>query len=619
MFATLMVMAPRAWHLTDRFASPKGVLFHATALVAGGACLASVRRWRFDAVDVSVGAFAALGILSALTVAHNPWLALGAVGMTLSGGILFVCARALAEGGRRGALLLAVMMAAGLLAFSMLLEAHGPLEGLSMKRAPGGVLGHRNRAAHLLVLSLPVAWLCFTRARDRRVLGVLAANVVVMGAAITLSRSRAAWLAVLVIGLGMVGSWALRARDVSGTRKRTVGFVVALLVGAGAALVIPNTLDWRTSYLDTLSRIGEHQAGSGRGRLVQYANTLRMVAETPLLGVGPGNWMVHYPRYATSGDPSHAPDELVPVSPLPQSDWMGMLAERGVLAVLALATVAGLLFVECWRRAREETCPEPRTEALALMAVLVGLLVLGGLDAVLMTPTAAFFVAVIVGALARPQREWGGLGSGAVWRGAAMAAVLMLTSGPLVYGTVKGWARRLAYLQPLTTGRLTQAIRLDPGNYEARVLMGGVLARAGQCEQALAMLRQANHLLPHAEAPMRMWSRCGQQMPGQELSARQSNEDSNGQHRASRGGVQDVVTQSVEGKDLPRSRLPRAGSGSQPDGQSQDEPFEVLGSQECGMGRDAGARARGEQRDVLGGDSQLIGQVPPSILPMLGP
>lgn len=512
LFATLMVAVPRSWLAVERFSYPKGMLFHTAALVTGVTCLAWGRRWRLDAVDLCLGVFAALGVLSAVSVAHNSWLALGSLGVTTSGSVIWLGSRSLAEGGRRKELLLAVALVAGVFALSVLLEAYGPLQGLSLaKRAPGGTLGHRNHAAHLLVLSLPVCWFCLTWVRNRRMLGVLLVCVVMAGAAITLSRSRTAWLATFVLGLGMVGTaWALGRRGAGEARWRTAGFVAALGVGAGLALAMPNTLEWRGSYMDTLRRMGEHDAGSGRGRLIQYANTLRMIADAPLLGVGPGNWTVQYPRYTAPGDPSYAEDEIPPVAPLPQSDWLGMLAERGIPALLVLAAAAGRVLAGCWRGARTEASLESRAEAIALTAVLAGLGVLGCLDTVLLTPTATLFVAVIVGALARSQRERVVMVPGPLGRRAMIATVVLLTGGPLAYGAVKGWARRQLYIKPLTRERLARAVRLDPGGYEARVLMGEQEAREGQCEQALAILREAERLMPHTGASLRAGAWCQQ-------------------------------------------------------------------------------------------------------------
>jgi putative inorganic carbon (HCO3(-)) transporter len=509
LLATLWVAVPRAWLVADRFTFPKGLLFHAAALLTGVACLAVPRRWRLDSVDLAAVAFAGLGALSALTVAHNTWLALGALGVTLSGTLLFLATRAVSGKGRREELLLAVLVGVGVLALSVVLEAQGLLDGLSPeKRAPGGLLGHRNRAAHLLVLALPVLWRGLMLAKSRRVLGLFLGTGALMGMAITLSRSRAAWLAVGVLAVLLLAAWVMGGTRAAGARGRTVALVAALLGGVAVAVVTPTALEWRGSYADTLRRVGEHDAGSGRGRLIQYMNTLRMVAAAPLLGVGPGNWTVQYPRFATPGDPSYSEGALVPVDALPQADWVGLLAERGVPALLVLAAAGALLLVGAWKRTRDGESEEARRDGWTLLAVLVALAVLGALDTVLLTPPATFLVAVGVGALAPARRERVTFSFEAGRRWAAMAGVVLLTGLPLGYGAVRGHARQLVYQEPRSAERYARAARLDPGAYEARVLLGDSEVRRGRCEQGLAILREANHLFPHAKAPMMAWEPC---------------------------------------------------------------------------------------------------------------
>ncbi|MCY1019670.1 O-antigen ligase family protein [Pyxidicoccus sp. MSG2] len=509
LLATLWVAVPRAWLVADRFTLPKGLLFHAAALLTGVACLAVPRRWRLDEVDLAGLAFAGLGALSALVVAHNKWLALGALGVTLSGTLLFLAARVVAGEGRREELLLTVAVGVGVLALSVVLEAYGLLDGLSPeKRAPGGLLGHRNRAAHLLVLALPVLWRGLARARSWRTLGLHLGTVALMGTAITLSRSRAAWLAMGVLAVLLLVAWVTGRTRAAGARWHTVALVAALLGGAGVALVAPDALSWRGSYADTLRRVGEHDAGSGRGRLIQYTNTLHMVAGAPLLGVGPGNWTVQYPRFATPGDPSYSEGALVPVDALPQADWVGLLAERGVLALLVLAAAGALLLLGAWKRIHDGETDETRRDGWTLLAVLIALVVLGALDTVLLTPPATFLVAVVVGALASARREQVTLSFEAGRRQMAMAGVVLLTACPLAYGAVRGQARQLVYQEPRSAERYARAARLDPGAYEARVLLGDSEVRQGRCEQGLAILREANHLFPHAKAPMMAWAPC---------------------------------------------------------------------------------------------------------------
>ena len=68
-------------------------------------------------------------------------------------------------------------------------------------------------------------------------------------------------------------------------------------------MLLPNRLNWRSDspYLDSLTGVTNFREGSGRGRLIQYGNTMRMALDHPLLGAAVGlaagvHWM---PRAST--------------------------------------------------------------------------------------------------------------------------------------------------------------------------------------------------------------------------------------------------------------------------------------------------------------------------------
>ena len=124
------------------------------------------------------------------------------------------------------------------------------------------------------------------------------------------------------------------------------GPILAVIAGAALALTLPNALDWRsdTPYIDTLKGLTNYQEGSGRGRLLQWRNSLALVVADPVLGVGPGNWAVEYPVVVNPGDPS-LDSEGMTSNPWPSSDWMAVLSERGIPAFLMLTMAGGLLFL----------------------------------------------------------------------------------------------------------------------------------------------------------------------------------------------------------------------------------------------------------------------------------
>jgi O-antigen ligase len=126
-----------------------------------------------------------------------------------------------------------------------------------------------------------------------------------------------------------------------------IALALAAGIAAGLALVLPNHLEWRSNspYLDSMRAMTDFREGSGRGRLVQYQNTLRMAADHPAIGVGPGNWAVDYPKYTFRGDPAFDPDDFIPTNPWPSSDWVALLAERGPLALVAVLILGAALAV----------------------------------------------------------------------------------------------------------------------------------------------------------------------------------------------------------------------------------------------------------------------------------
>ena len=187
--------------------------------------------------------------------------------------------------------------------------------------------------------------------------------------------------------------------------RRLPLLLVIAAAGGGLALVVPNTLNWKSDspYLETARSVVNYREGSGRGRLVQYKNSARMSLHHPLLGVGPGNWAVVYPKFASPGDPSLATDGMT-ANPWPSSDWMTFLSERGPVAFVLLALAMIALLVDAVRALRIEGDPEHALSAWALLGTVSVLLVVSTFDAVLLLPAPALIAWGLLGALSPPSR-----------------------------------------------------------------------------------------------------------------------------------------------------------------------------------------------------------------------
>src|SRR5690606_7084649 len=333
----------------DRHQFPKETLWHATVLLA----VLLARPWPALGLGPAQRlALLALGGWSVVTLcfADNPWLAFRAVSLTITALIALLVARHVASAGASRILLGWAAMAAATAAATGLAQAAGiEHQFFNELRAPGGTLGNRNFLAHLAAASIPIQSLLIFTAR-RRWVPLPTIGLALSSAMLVLSRSRAGWLAALAaIGVMFVTiAIAKRSAGVDLSRKRLFTALLTPVVAIALAVLAPTTLEWRSDspYTETLGNLANYREGSGRGRLLQYRNTLELVRQHPVVGVGPGNWPLHYGSVAPRNDPSFARNDVVPLNPWPSSDAVALVSERGIPGLLAALLLA---LACCWR------------------------------------------------------------------------------------------------------------------------------------------------------------------------------------------------------------------------------------------------------------------------------
>ena len=495
----------------DRYFVPKELVLHVCAAVAAVLLLRARPRLTLSVIDAVLAAFLLFGVVSAL-FAVNVWAAERALAISCSGVALFWSASAVRRAGLVSPLLVALALGVVLAAVTSLAQAYGvQTEYFSLNRAPGGTFGNRNFIAHICAIGLPVVALVALTARRGAgsVFGGLA--MAIIAAALVMSRSRAAWLAVLVlaapVGVLAAGTWNRWCEP--RTKRRLIVLGLAAGLGAIAAVLLPNRLEWKSDspYLDSAAGLVNYKEGSGRGRIVQYTNSLRMTRTDPLLGVGPGNWPVMYPKYASRNDPSMSSDDGVTSNPWPSSDWVAYLSERGAIGIaLLLVAMVGLLGRAVTDLKRQDRSAEQLLTAIALVGTLVATAVVGAFDAVLLIAAPTFFVWTLAGVLS-PTPEKGLT----VGRWAAVTAML----GVVLYGgiAITRSAFQLAAITTFSTSTrlatLDRASSYDPGSYRIQARLAAAHLSRGDCAKARAHARAARALFPSAAEPRRVLASCG--------------------------------------------------------------------------------------------------------------
>ena len=245
---------------------------------------------------------------------------------------------------------------------------------------PSGTLGFRNIAAMVTIQTIPFAiWLTV---REKRGNIAWAGCLTLLVAFLIQTRTRGAWLGLAVAVVVIYGLTLKRRRVNSLTNRRLL--VVAVLAGFLLSMVPrqsgkvgPQDIDEKkTTIAEALGSITDE--GGDRGRLDMWSGTLAMIAARPM-GVGLGNWAIHYPKYDNAtlvtfdGSPSRPHNDFLGIAS--ELGWPGIAAfiwilvtafrlgtgslsgKHADLAATALASLIAVLIHSCFSFPRDRATP----------------------------------------------------------------------------------------------------------------------------------------------------------------------------------------------------------------------------------------------------------------------
>jgi tetratricopeptide (TPR) repeat protein len=232
-----------------------------------------------------------------------------------------------------------------------------------------------------------------------------------------------------------------------------------------------------------------------------------MARRAPLVGVGPGNFAVLFPRYA---EPDAAADGVLTPVLAPRrvhDDLLERLTETGALGLLALLALYVALARAAVRRARDPG--EARGEAAGYAGALAAFVGCGVTGFPLAMPCTVFLFAVAAGGLAAPTEPTELAGRpGAAQRIATLAVVGALTITASLWSAreiaasyLLGRAER-ALRDPAAATRaladLDRAAQLKPGDFDVALRTSFAASLANQPARAAAAAERALAIEPES-------------------------------------------------------------------------------------------------------------------------
>ena len=505
---------------------PQVLALHGVALVGFVAWLV-LGRWRQSPLVLPALIFLFAESIS-IFQAQSRVLALVPISTHLAGFALFL---ALVNGLKRDGFLMVVQVACavagvlsvlGLIQFCGLGQSWVPTAGL-----PSATFGHRNLAASYLMGMIPLTVWVWHKT-ERQWLSIIWSVVWGLEVSFLLAtRSRGAWVGLLVGVLCVGFAWVVFRKDGQVVRVKPIhgyGVGLALLLIVCMAFV-PAQVEkgvgeamWhgKIHAFDALTSVVS--SGGDKSRLILWQHTLSMIAANPFWGVGAGNWRLMYPVFA-NGDLMHP--QTVPYRP--HNDLLWVWSEMGVVGVVAFIWLIGQVLRLGWRFLPVSS----DGIEWALLCCVVALVVNGlfGFPRVFPGAWLPFWLCVIgMGVLhggriiVWPSLRWGIL----------LGILVLVVSGVGIVRQIRFDRQflqtRLAFSQhqwPRVIDTANKALVFGAFDEEVLMMRGRAFSELGQVSQSLNDYRAGLEIHPHSVA---LWNGVGNalRMQGQMSAARQS-------------------------------------------------------------------------------------------------
>jgi putative inorganic carbon (hco3(-)) transporter len=218
-----------------------------------------------------------------------------------------------------------------------------------------GPIGEKNFFAQIMYVLVPIGLLLAVGARGwtSRLLALGATALVLLGGSLAVSRGGAVGLA-----LGLL--------VIAGLRYLPPRYVVLLVVGLAVFLMSsPRYADRLTSIVTAREAVVSDGAtgdvdGATMGRLGSNAAAFRVFVHNPILGVGPGNFNLHYREHAIEAGRGKVHQGSRSAHSLP----LQVAAQFGIIGFVALAGAVWVTLRELARARRQVLRSDPQLAAM---------------------------------------------------------------------------------------------------------------------------------------------------------------------------------------------------------------------------------------------------------------
>ena len=228
-----------------------------------------------------------------------------------------------------------------------------------------GPIGEKNYYGQFMLLLVPLclATISWTESRPRQLVLVVATLLCLSAVALTASRGAAIGFCVLLVAM-----YAMREL----TKRQAVWLVSAAVV---LVLMMPGIRERMAELFDAASVLresGDLRAtdSSIQGRATEMMAAALVFRDSPIIGVGSGNFQLHFPTKANAlGFQIHGETRMAHCS------YLEIAAENGILGIVCFLAIFYVTTRNLWQARQVATHLELKKTATAFFLVMIAMIV----------------------------------------------------------------------------------------------------------------------------------------------------------------------------------------------------------------------------------------------------
>lgn len=282
--------------------------------------------------------------------------------------------------------------------------------------SPAATFGNKNMAAQYVMLTLPLGFFFLIAVKKRLFIWGAGAGMAMIGVFLVYTGTRGAWLscaAELVVFVLL--AWRQTWRHVDWSRHRYGAVLVFSLLFLVLINMGPQGFQWQMNSLwNRVSTVAgeladrnverENKTTSVGVRLAIWRNTVEMIKDHPLLGVGLANHKIVYPLYHRRVLRDRQFTEKAQLTHV-HNDYLQFVAETGLAGLLFLGWLGGAVLLMIFRATAAGVEAGGRWRGGAMGMALAGLAVNALFSFPMQIAVPPFFLIILLAILCSQERK----------------------------------------------------------------------------------------------------------------------------------------------------------------------------------------------------------------------